>query len=155
MTESVQQEWALKLPMQQQSVLLLALRGPDGFYKMHACKDLLRAYRAHVIKAAKYGRALRPGDVADKFMDLSKFYDAGAWKQAVDDWFSTFDELPIHYQAHLAHGAQILGHKHPDQVVRERWTAFYEKWCDALHVQPETLAAMDARLSDWNRSHWD
>lgn len=32
---SVQPEWCLSLPIQQQSVLFLAARGPDGIKKRH------------------------------------------------------------------------------------------------------------------------
>ena len=36
-------EWIFRLPMQQQSVLLLGSRGPDGVEKFHPCKDVTRA----------------------------------------------------------------------------------------------------------------
>jgi hypothetical protein len=38
-------DWMDDLPMQQQSVVVLATRGPDGVAKHHPCKDVVRAYR--------------------------------------------------------------------------------------------------------------
>ncbi len=60
--KSVQPEWCRKLNMQQQSVLFLAGRGPDGIPKRHPCKTVHTAYRACVFQAAKYGRLLEWGE---------------------------------------------------------------------------------------------
>ena len=48
MTLSVQPTWCTMLPLQQQSVLFLASRGPDGVAKVHPCKPVIIAYRATV-----------------------------------------------------------------------------------------------------------
>lgn len=148
-------DWMSELPIQQQAVLVLALRGPDGYYKNHPCKDLLRAYRSFVLVSARVGRMLHIGERIGTFMDLTKFGDILLWNDVVDAWFSTFDELPIHYQGHLMHGIQILGYKHPHDFVRSRWLAVYVRWCQALHVIPEDEEAMDARLCDWNQKYFD
>jgi hypothetical protein len=151
---SVQPEWCLSLPVQQQSVLFLAGRGPDGIAKVHPCKPIVIAYRASVFVAAKYGRLLRWGERADTFMSLDVFADDDKWHAAVQTFFDHHDNLPKHYIAHLMHGAQILGYKHPDERFRDRWSRFYFALVDALHLHPETEAQMDERLGDWGRSHW-
>lgn len=151
---SVQPGWCTLLPVQQQSVLFLAGRGPDNVAKNHPCKAVHVAYRACVFVAAKYGRSLDWGERADGFMSLSTFASDDLWGDAVRDFFKHSDELPHHYITHLMHGAEILGFKHPDLRVRTRWHAFYLKLVDSMHVKPETVDEMDERLGDWDRKDW-
>lgn len=153
-TVSVFPDWMATLPMQQQSVLVLAARGPDGARKHHPCKDVVRAYRACVLKAAYYGRDMALGESADHFMSMDMIAYRSTWGRAVKSFFDSVDELPHHYYLHLAHGAEILGYKHPDPVIRVRWKFFYDKCCDDMHVTPETEEEMDRRLGDWGRRHW-
>lgn len=152
---SVQPEWCRRLPVQQQSVLFLAGRGPDGIGKYHPCKRVVRAYRATVFVAARYGRQLRWGERSDGFMSLEEFSDDVLWTAAVEAFFDSSDDLPHHYIAHLMHGAQIVGYRHPDSRFAARWQAFYLSCVDDLHLRPETSEELDARLGDWNRAHWE
>ncbi len=154
MTLSVQPTWCTMLPLQQQSVLFLASRGPDGVAKVHPCKPVIIAYRATVFLAAKYGRSLNWGERADTFMSLDLFADKSRWMSAVGLFFDHQDSLPKHYVLHLMHGAQILGYKHPDERFRERWLGFYLQLVEAFHLHPETEAEMDKRLGDWGKEHW-
>jgi hypothetical protein len=156
MNRSVQPEWCRELSIQQQSVLFLAARGPDGIAKAHPCKDVVRAYRGTVLVAARYGVSLDYGQdsIGDDFMDLSKMADDVVWAEVVREFFRHHDELPHHYLMHLLHGAQILGYKHPDERIAQRWRAFYLDMVRDLHLFPESEAAMDARLSDWGRKEW-
>lgn len=142
-------QWMLKLSFQQQSVLLLALRGPDGVRKEHPAKTITTAYRATLLRAAMRQRFLYLGEQADSFMSLDVFADVKAWTAEIKTFFKHVDELPHHYVAHMAHAAQIIACKHPDQTMRTHWGWFYSKWCDDLHVNPETEAEMDNRLDDW------
>lgn len=151
---SVQPTWMTTLTLQQQSVLMLASRGPDGTAKHHPCKDVIRAYRGTVLVAARYGRTLHWAESADTFMSLDLFADDDRWADAVTRFFSSLDGLPHHYILHLLHGAQILGYKHPDERFRGRWTSFYAESCDDMHMNRETEQQMDARLSDWDRAGW-
>ena len=118
---SVQPKWAAKLSMQQQSVLFLAARGADGTSKNHPCKPIQVAYRATVFRAARYGRLLKWGEKADSFMSMDVFSNQARWNNAVVDFFANYDSLPLHFVLHLMHGVQILGYKHPDGSVRDRW----------------------------------
>jgi hypothetical protein len=152
---SVQPEWCTELPLQQQSVLFLAARGPDGIGKFHPCKGVVRAYRGTVLLAAKYGRLLRLGEYGDTFMSLDRFNWPAHWADDVHLYFTSLDSLPHHYHLHLMHGAQILGYKHPDEVFRERWLQFYLDAVKDLHLLPESEEAMDNRLSDWWRTEWE
>lgn len=150
---SVQPTWCLELPLQQQSVLLMGARGPDGIPKTHPCKDVQRAYRATVLVAARYGRCLRLGERADGFMALNHFRDT--WPETIGRYYESIDQLPIHFVMHLLHGAQILGYKHPEQAFRQRWLEFYLLGCSEMHLYLESEMEMDDRLGDWHRRHWD
>lgn len=152
---SVQPYWFVNLPLQQQSVLFLAARGPDGVRKFHPCKDIQRAYRACVLKAAKFGRAMRWGEKGDSFMTMDTIASGEQWAVAVKAFFDSIDELPHHYLLHLMHGVEILGYKYPQRIIREIWNEFYLELVKDLHLNPETCVQMDYRLSDWNRLHWD
>jgi hypothetical protein len=152
---SVQPVWCRKLPVQQQSVLFLAGRGPDGVARVHPCKPVVTAYRACVFIAAKYGRALRFGEKADTFMSLDVFEDDMMWGEAVKTFFLHHDSLPKHYLNHLMHGVEILGYKHPDERIRRRWHKFYLELVEDAHLKPETESEMDSRLGDWGRTFWD
>ena len=147
-------EWMFTLPFQQQSVLVLALRGPDNVRKHHPMKDIQRHYRASVLKAAYYGRLLNYGEAADSFMGLGYIVERTDWLKITKAYFHHIDELPHHFHMHMMHGAEILGYKHPDIYFRARWNEFYLDCCDDAHLPPETEAQMDARLSDWNREYW-
>jgi len=154
MNGSVQPSWATALPLQQQSVLFLAGRGPDGVSKHHPCKPVHIAYRGCVFVAAKYNRLLEWGEKADSFMSLDVFADPLQWGAAVEAWFDHNGSLAHHYLLHFYHGAEILGYKHPDARFRDRWSEFYRRACEAMHVNPETEKQMDQRLGDWGREHW-
>jgi len=152
---SVQPEWCRVLSVQQQSVLLLAARGPDGIAKRHPCKPIHMAYRGSVLVAAKYGRPLVWGERADSFMSLDRIANRELWESDVDLFFAHHDALAHHYVKHLMHGVQILGYKHPDVRFRERWNALYLRMVEAMHLEPENEGSMDKRLGDWDRQHWD
>lgn len=151
---SVQPEWCLDLPLQQQSVLLLAARGPDGVRKDHPCKAVVRAYRGTVLVAARYGRPLEWGETGDTFMCLKTIASQSAWADARRRYLEAVDELPHHYHLHLVHGAEILGYKHPEACFRAAWFGFYLHAVEDMHLVRETESELDARLSDWRREEW-
>lgn len=165
---SVVPDWISTLNLQQQSVLLLAARGPDGAGKNHPCKLLVRVYRGTVFRAARYGRLLDDGPwcrEGDTFMDRRplRVIDESEppppgvtnWSTVVRSFVSVMEELPHHYCTHLMHGVEILGYKHPDLRERMLWHSLYLRMVDAMHLQPESEKQMDARLSDWGREEWD
>lgn len=145
-----QQEWQWSLPIQQQTVLLAALRGPDGIPKYHPCKVIARAYRSCVIKAAFLARAQHAGDVGDAFMDHQVLIST-EWQTHADAYFRNVDEMPHHYHLHLLHAAEILGYKHPDLIIRSLWLDFYISGVEDMHLTIETEDEMDRRLNDFGR----
>lgn len=155
MAFSVVQHWVLELPLQQQSVLILSLRGPDGADKAHPCKNVVRAYRASILRDAKLGRTLQLGDPGDEFMSLMRFADDFGWAEDVRNYFNRVDGLQHHAIMHLWHGAEILAYKHPVRIFRNNWLQFYTKGCEDFHVNPETVEQMNARLNDWGQHYWN
>lgn len=149
LANSVVPAWIETLSLQQQSVVLLALRGPDGVRKYHPAKVVTIAYRGTLLRAAERQRFLYWGEAADTFMSMEVIADEAQWREAIKTFFAHVDELPHHYVTHLAHAAQIIACHHPHEAMRQRWGWFYSKWCDDLHVSPESSEAMDRRLDDW------
>jgi hypothetical protein len=149
---SVQPLWCQGLPLQQQSVLFLGTRGPDGIGKFHPAKGIQRAYRATVFLAAYRQRSLKYGEKADTFMCLEAFGSNHEWEKVVKEFFQVIDELPHHYLMHLMHGAQILGYKHPLFQFSNRWLNFYLRMVEDMHLRPESVRDMDARLNDFGNS---
>lgn len=156
------QDWVHQLTIMQQSVLLSAIRGPDGIAKFHACKRLLKWYRRCVLLSAFDGRALQtpwePG--GGSFTGPScppPEKRTHSWQvcmeEVADDYIRSQDELPHHFQAHFMHAAQILGYKHPNGEIRDWWLKVYVRIVHTLHLFPEMEKEMDQRLGD-NEGQW-
>lgn len=152
---SVTQDWIFALPFQQQTVLLLACRGPDGVNKDHPTKNIIRRYRGSILKQARTGRAATLDDTGNNFIDMSGFAIHRVWASYMQSFFDHVDSIPHHCYLHLAHGAEILAYRHPELLFRQNWWMFYTACCDNLHMHPETLEQLDERLNDWNREDWD
>jgi hypothetical protein len=147
----------------QQTVLLTAVRGPDGIAKYHPCKFLLRWFRRCTLISSLDGIVLAtpfdPG--GGSFMGCSfepsiAGFD-GVWTEIMDDLVSNYlralDELPHHFQLHFMHAAEIVGYKHPDPEIRAWWNKTYQRLVHDMHLWPETEEQMDLRLGD-DRSGW-
>lgn len=143
--------WAEELSLMKQAVLIMAIRGPDGFPKQHGCKPILWYYRGCLLAAAHKGRHLRDDEHVPSLMTLRGFSGAG-WLDALKQFSAVVDELPLHYFTHLMHGVQVMSHHHPDPKVRMRWYEFYSYCCNYLHVPRESREVMDMRLNDFDRS---
>jgi hypothetical protein len=66
----------------------------------------------------------------------------------VSQYLQCVDELPHHFQLHFMHAVEIIGLKHPDELIRMWWHGVYERLVHDLHLWPETEEQMDARLGD-------
>lgn len=67
---SVVQDWVQDLPLRQQGVLLLALRGPDGARKESPSKPIIRSMRALALNSGRLGVPMEKGETfeGDAFM---------------------------------------------------------------------------------------
>lgn len=162
----VLQEWVLKIPMMQQTVLLVALRGPDGVPKYGPTKMLLRWYRRCILFSSLDGVVLtspadkRGGSFTGPSFDscekpikeASNFAKHQSWTfwmdEIVGDYLKNLDAIPHHFQLHLMHGIQILGYKHPDPKIRDWWYKVYARLVNDMHLCVEPEHVMDKRLGD-------
>lgn len=155
---TVLQPWLTELPMMQQTVLLTAVRGPDGLPKYHPTKFLLRWFRRCILLSAMDQRIIdNPADAGGgsftgPSVDPGEPWDA-AMDRRVDDYLQALDEVPHHFQLHFMHAAEIIGYKHPDLVIRSWWLLAYERLVHDMHLWPETEEQLDARLGD-SRDGW-
>lgn len=154
------QDWVTQLPIMQQSVLICAVRGPDGFAKDHPCKPLLRWYRRCVLISAFDGVAItnpyekNGGSFTGPSINID---NKDNFDNAMDKVASMFidcrDEYHLHFYMHFIHAAEIIGYKHPESWIAIWWHNLYIRMVEALHLHPETKAEMNKRLSD-NEKYW-
>lgn len=163
----VLQDWVMQLPMMQQTVLLTAIRGPDGITKYGAHKMLLRWYRRCILLSAIDGKVLtnpydsNGGSFTGPSIHMchkSGHCQANAeWTQPMNDIVSEYigasDAIPHHFHMHLLHAVEILGYKHPDFAIRTWWQMIYHRFVNDLHLHPETEEELDGRLGD-TREGW-
>ena len=175
----VTQEWTHDLPMMQQTVLLTAIRGPDGVPKYHPSKYMLRWYRRCVLYGALDHNIFKtPYDPRGGSFTGPSFLMHGpsaCWATGQkmpeayqpdekDDWITpmqaildtylrSLDELPHHFQLHFMHAAEIVGYKHPDERIRSWWRHVYQQLVHDMHLNPESEEQMDFRLAD-SEAQW-
>jgi hypothetical protein len=148
--QSVIQNWLILLPMMQQTVLLSALRGPDGMAKVNIGKNICRHIRRVVLVDASQVQVDRCGTsmVLKQTSFMGPEDDPGNEIFAYDvacfirDW----DCLPFHFVMHILHAVEIIGYHHPDEAERDKWGMFYAEMCDALHLGAESVERLDFRL---------
>lgn len=156
----VMQPWTYSLTMMQQTVLLTAIRGPDGVGKYHPSKYMLRWYRRCVLYGALDhnifttpherggGSFTGPSCTPPKSGDWSE-----VMQPVFDDYLRSLDELPHHFQLHFMHASEIVGYKHPDDTIRAWWRYVYEQLANDMHLNPESEEQMDFRLGD-SEAQW-
>jgi len=174
---SVLQPWVEDLTFMKQSVLICAMRGPDGIRKDHVAKLLIRWMRRCVLWSA-FERAIldRPFDIAERkggsftgpSLEYAMQFD-GRWTgnhpfaklpswqdkmyDLVREYLRHIDALPHHFQLHFMHAAEIIGYEHPDQVIRHWRRGCYYELVNDMHLTPESPEDMNRRLGD-NEADW-
>jgi len=160
----VTQAWTHSLPYMQQTVLLTAVRGPDGAGKYHPSKYMLRWFRRCTLICALEGIALTTPDdprggsfTGPSYKPSDPLYNDPDWAINMDVIFALYlrslDELPHHFQLHFMHAAEIVGYKHPDMKIRTWWRSVYYELARDMHLKPEPVDEMDRRLGD-DESLW-
>lgn len=166
----VLQPWVMSLPMMQQSVLLTAIRGPDGIPKYGPVKLLLRWYRRCVLYTAmdrviltdpldlRGGSFTGPSHKLPKgISDEAAKLALASWEVFMDDlvgeYLQASDALPHHFQMHFMHAVEIAGYKHSDDRIRAWWHTVYLRLVHDLHLVCESEKTMDFRLGD-NEANW-
>jgi hypothetical protein len=148
--------------MMQQTVLMTAVRGPDGMPKYGSIKMLLRWFRRCILLSAIDGRVLEnPVDTnggsftgpSFEFFHNADLNWEGAMDEIVGGYLTDIDAIPHHFQLHLIHAVEIVGYKHPDRRIREWWNKIYLRLVHDMHLFPESKEALDRRLGD-TRAGW-
>ncbi len=136
---SIVQDWACKLGLRHQGVLMTAIRGCDIVPKHDVSKAIARSLRAEVLNA-------HCGDPnkSKSFIEVFRHED---FIDLMVKFTSNLDVYPLHYVMHLTHAAEIIGYKHPDQNTSNRWRILYFRVCERLHMNPETEQELDKRLN--------
>lgn len=164
---TVLQRWVEDLSFMQQTVLLAAVRGPDGVPKYGPTKMLLRWYRRCVLLSAMDRAVLSTpfqsggGSFTGPSFDWTVARDneghALDWRDMmhviVGDYLRELDAIPHHFQLHFMHAIEIVGYKHPDELIREWWHSTYLRLVHDMHLWPETEEQLDKRLGD-DRDQW-
>jgi hypothetical protein len=162
MTRCVLQPWVLALPFMQQTVLLTAVRGPDGVAKYGPTKMLLRWYRRCTLLSAMDGRILGTpyelgggsftGPSISGGNPVPTTIEGRDWRVEMDavvgDYLRDLDAIPHHFQLHLMHAVEIVGYKHPAPTTRAWWLQTYHRLVHDMHLWPETEDQLDRRLGD-------
>lgn len=150
---SVVQDWIANLPLRQQGVLLLALRGPDGTRKEGAAKPILRSLRACTMNSGRHGVPMEHGETfdGDAFMRMDLICDDDLWTAASKAFYDSIDEYNIHFFQHLIHACAVLGFNYPHASIARRWLDFYHHGVEKLHMIPETREQFTYRLRDGRR----
>ena len=157
--KAVTQDWTHSLPMMQQTVLLTAVRGPDGLPKYGCVKMLLRWFRRCTLLSAMDGKALlNPYDNnGGSFTGPSLSNAVENWEAPmtalVDEYLRALDAIPHHFQLHFLHAAEIVGYKHPDPRISVWWREVYLRLVNDMHLHPETESELNERLGD-SREGW-
>lgn len=148
--------------MMQQTVLLTAIRGPDGQPKYSSIKKLLRWYRRCILLSAMDGEVLKTpyetnggSFTGPSYSDMTPGFPNWEFHmdQIVHTYLQEVDSIPHHFHLHLVHAVEILGYKHPDERTRSWWNKVYLRLVNDFHLHPETEQEMDERLGD-SRSGW-
>lgn len=150
-----------------QSVLLTAVRGPDGVRKYDPPKMLLRWYRRcilisaldqeiitnpHDSRGGSFTGPSLPATVNTTLMTSSDVWPH-LMRRHEDDYIRDLDAISHHFQMHFMHAIHILGVYHPDALIRTYWKKLYVRLVHELHLNPETDEALARRLGD-DREQW-
>lgn len=147
---SVLHDWVGNISLMQQTVLLTAIRGPDGLRKFHPAKMLCRWLRRSILVSAFDRKPiLNPEEEGGgSFSGPCHDENYNNLGHALHEYFRAIDEVPLHFHLHLMHASEILGYKHPVASIRDFWRSLYFKMAQDLHLTPETEAQLDKRLGD-------
>jgi hypothetical protein len=149
--DTVLQPWVQRLTYMQQSVLIAAVRGPDGLPKNHISKVLLRWYRRCIMYSA-FGHEI----ITDPYEEGGGSF-AGPCTYNLDSvveaYLKRLDEMPHHFQLHFMHASEILGYCHPIDKIRQWWYNLYVRIVRDAHLNIEPKEDMMRRLGD-NEEQW-
>lgn len=141
--QSVLQDWVMKLPLREQGTLLTAVRGCDLATKYDEHGNVVDTPERRLTGWIRWA-FMNPADPRE--VDIP-----GAFFQSRPPHpfkASAFGHYPLHWVSHVAHAAEIIGHRHPDAAIRAEGQRIYGAFVHMLHMNPETFDQMVSRLSE-------
>lgn len=137
--ESIIQDWAAKLGLRHQGVLVSAIRGCDSAEREDASKYLVRTYRGILLKS-------HCGDIS-KAASFMIPYNPKMWHAYQMQFLASIDHYPNHWILHWLHACEIVGYKHDQGQIRVAFYQLYAKLVRKFHLNPETESQLDHRLN--------
>lgn len=137
---SVLQPWLEQIPIRMQSTLLLSLRGPDT----HRCPEVKKVQRWMRGLAFVPGNPYNVKEFMTSIDDVPKLEEKGPLARELE--FCT-----QHFYAHLLHGLQVIGEKHPNHRIRLVAHGLYVSMSALFHLETEDSEDFNQRLGhiDW------
>ena len=133
----VLQDWVMELPLREQGTLLTVIRGCDLVpkYPINSDERVLVAFlRFMILNPADSREVESGGSFMSRTIPVVR-------PQA-------YGHYPLHYVMHLVHAIEIVGYRHPDTEVSDRFNDYYRAFCKSFHLQPESACQMIERLSE-------
>lgn len=142
-TESVLQEWVVKLPLRYQGTLLTAVRGCDDEPKQWTATGFSDSPGRRITAYIRWC-FMNPADPREVDV-LGAFFQS---KPPSPFRPSEFGHLPQHWYAHIMHALEIIGYEHPKFETRETALALYRTMVKSLHLNPESMEQLLQRLTE-------
>jgi len=136
---SIIHNWAAKLGLRHQGVLVSAIRGCDSVEREDPSKWLVRCFRGVLLRA-------HCGDVKEAGSFMVPF-DQEIWDHTVADFLRSIDHYPNHWLLHFMHACEIVGYKHPNVGISTAFLRLYLRLVKKFHLVPESELQLDARLN--------
>lgn len=143
-SNSVLQDWVMRLPLREQGTLLTAVRGCDFEAKTWTATGIAYSPGRRLTAFIRWC-FMNPADPREVDFEEGSFFRSippNPFKP------SEFGHLPEHWYAHAMHSLEIIGYRHTHPAVKDCAHNLYVKMVHNLHLNPETKEQMIERLSE-------
>lgn len=141
---SVLQQWVMELPLREQGTLLTCVRGCDLEPKSWTSRGVSYSQGRRLTAFIRWSFMV-PADPREVDSQEGAFMMSTPPSPFKP---SEFGHLPEHWYAHALHALEIIGYRHPSELVRNQGYEMYVAMVHNLHLQPETKEQMIERLSE-------
>lgn len=142
--KSVLQDWVMELPLRHQGTLLTAVRGCDFEAKTWTSQGIGYSPGRRLTAFIRYC-FMNPADPREVDFQEGSFF----MSQPPNPFKpSEFGHLPQHWYSHAMHALEIIGYRHPNDYTRVQALGLYTAMVYNLHLNPESQAQMNMRLTE-------
>lgn len=147
---SVLQDWVMQLPLREQGALLVATRGcdlapksPGSVQERWGCSTGEESNERKLVAFMRFC-FMNPADPREVDIPGAFFRS-----EPPDNWKpSEFGHYPEHWYSHLMHGFEVVGFRHPNELIQSWARNVYTRMVRNLHLNPETFEQYEARTSE-------